>query len=334
MFRRAALLALAGAVCGCLVAAGPAGAQDKKLTWGLPGIPPIFGAVIGYVAKDDGLWKKLGVDVTVRQFDTGAAASRAVASGDIELALSPTPLVVNQISNTGVDVVAIYGMPNPDWLIGSTDKGKASCKDLVGQPVWVDSVGGARSLALKEILAGCGVKIDDVQQVALGSNVGAAMIAGQLTFVVLHLDDVPVIEQQGKSLTSIATMAKTNPNSHYLLVIVQRARLAQDREAYVRFVAGLIQAARVMQDHKNADRIADIAKPTGRTHAEALGSLQRYVAMGFWPPDDDGLDQTKLEATVQSQIKIGNIKDPAKAVKYDRLVDRSVWRDASALAGK
>jgi hypothetical protein len=89
-----------------------------------------------------------------------------------------------------------------------------------------------------------------------------------------------------------------------------------------------------MQAPKNADRIADIAKPTGRTHAEALGSLQRYVAMGFWPPDDDGLDQTKLEATVQSQIKIGNIKDPAKAVKYDRLVDRSVWRDASALAGK
>jgi ABC-type nitrate/sulfonate/bicarbonate transport system substrate-binding protein len=328
------LLACLGVLCAMLTGIGPACAQGKKLVLGLPGIPPIFGTVIAYVAQDEGFWKKLGVDVELRQFDTGTAAARAVASGDIELSLSPTPLVVNQISNTNVNVVAIYGMPNPDWLIGSTDKSKVACQDLAGQPVGVDAVGAARSLALKEILAGCGVKIEDVKQVALGSNIGPAMIAGQLTFGVLHLDDVPFIEAQGKAVSTVATMAKSNPSSHYLLFVAPRDKLAANRDAYVKLLAGLIAAGHFMQDPKNADRIAAIAEPTGRTAEEAKGSLKRYVEMGFWAIDDDGLDRKKLAATVESQIKLGNVKDPAKAVTYDRLVDQSVWRDASALAKK
>jgi NitT/TauT family transport system substrate-binding protein len=328
----AALLAAIGVTLAA--SALPASAQNKKMTWGLPGIPPVFGAVIAYVAQTEGFWKKHGLDVDLRQFDTGTAAARAVTSGDIELALSPSPLIVNQISNANANIVSIYGMPNPDWLIGTTDKSKTSCKDLVGQPVGVDTPGGARSLALKEILAGCGLKIEDVQQVGLGTNVGQAMIAGSLTYGVLHLDDVPVIENQGKPIITIATMQKTNPNSHYLLIVVRQDKLAQDRDAYVRFLAGLIEAGRYMEDPKNADKISEIAKPTGRTVAEAKGSLKRYLDMGFWAIDNDGLDRTKLDATVESQVKVGNIQPGKTPVKYERLVDQSVWKDANAMAKK
>ena len=34
-------------------------------------------------------------------------------------------------------------------------------------------------------------------------------------------------------------------------------KLAEDRDGYVRFVAGLIDAARFIQDPKNADKVAD-----------------------------------------------------------------------------
>src|SRR5512146_1063129 len=155
-------------------------AQQPKLTLGIPGIPAIFGTTIALVADKQGFFKKRGVDVTVRQFETGAFASRAVVSGEINAALTPTPLVVSQISNADVPLVGIWGMENPDWLIGSIDP-NADCASLKGQPMGVDSVGGARSIALKTMLiGGCKMKIEDVQQVALGSNVGAAMVAGQL----------------------------------------------------------------------------------------------------------------------------------------------------------
>ena len=65
---------------------------------------------------------------------------------------------------------------------------------LFRSPVGVDSVGGARSIALRTMLVACKMAIEDVQQVALSSNVGAAMVAGQIKFGVLHIDDIPVIE--------------------------------------------------------------------------------------------------------------------------------------------
>src|SRR5664279_4739769 len=171
MIRKTLGLMTGGAVLAALLmAASPAAAQGKKIVLAIPGIPPIFSVMIALVAEKQGFFKKHGVDVEIRPFDNGTAAARAVVAGDIDLAWSPTPPVINQISNADVPLVAVYGMPNTDWVIGTTDAGK-TCKDMAGQDVAVDSINGARSVALRSMLAGCpGVKIEDLKQVALGSS--------------------------------------------------------------------------------------------------------------------------------------------------------------------
>src|SRR6478752_929219 len=200
MIHRSTVLIAGVMLLAALTGTGPATAQDKKLVIALPGIPPIFSVSIAYVAEKQGFFKKHGANVEIKPFDNGTAAARAVVAGDIDLAWSPTPPVINQVSNAGVPLVAVYGMPNPDWVIGTTETGK-SCKDLAGQDVGVDSVGGARSVALRSMLAGCqGAKIEDTKQVALGSSAGPAMIAGRLKYAVLHLDDLAEIAAQGKKL--------------------------------------------------------------------------------------------------------------------------------------
>jgi NitT/TauT family transport system substrate-binding protein len=182
---------MAGALLAALLlGASPASAQGKKLVIALPGIPPIFSVTIAYVAEKQGFFKKHGADVEIRPFDNGTAAARAVVAGDVDMAWSPTPPVINQISNANVPLVGLYGMPNPDWVIGSSEPGK-TCKDLAGQDVGVDSINGARSVALRSMLtSGCpGMKIEDVKQIALGSGPGPALIAGRLHYAVLHLDE-------------------------------------------------------------------------------------------------------------------------------------------------
>jgi ABC-type nitrate/sulfonate/bicarbonate transport system substrate-binding protein len=323
----------------CLIAAllcgvGAAEAQSKKLVFATPGIPTIFAAVVVLVADGGGFFKKYGADVEVRPFDTGAAAARAVVAGDVDFALSPAVLVANQISNANVDLVALWGMPNPDFVLGTTDAKKATCKDVVGQPVGVDSVGGQRSIMLKQMLAACGEKIEDVQQISLGSNTAAAMIAGQLTFGVLHIDDVSVIENQGKPVTVITSIKNANPMAYNIMGVARRDRLAQNRDAFVDMLAGLTAAARFIKDPKNVDKVAALAAPTGRTPAEAKKAVAEYVANDEWPTDDDGLDQSKLEALIAGQVKTGGIQPGRTPVAYDRLVDRSVWRDAAALVAK
>ena len=331
MLRRTFTLTAAAVVLTAAFAA-PASAQNKKLTIGLPGIPPIFSVMIVHVAEKQGFFKKHGVDVEVRAMDNGTAAARAVVSGDIDMSWSPTPPVINQVSNAGVPLVAIYGMPNPDWVVGTTEEGK-SCKDLAGQDVGVDSVGGARSVALRSMLAGgCkDVKLDELKQVALGSSSGPAMLAGRLKYAVLHLDDLAEIQHQGKKLNILLAMKNTNPTSHYLILVARKDRLAANRDGYVRAVAGMIEAAHFMQDPKNADAVAEVATVTGHTKEVNKLALQEFLKINFWAVKDDGMPKEKIDAVSQLMKKIGSIQPGKEAVTYEHFVDPSVWKDANAM---
>ena len=220
-------------------------------------------------------------------------------------------------------------------VLASTDPSK-SCKDVAGQPVGVDTVGGARSIALRSMLAGgCpGTKIDDVQQVAMSSNVAAALIAGRIQFGVLHLDDVSTVENQGKKLKVLLTIQKTSPNSHYLVFVVRKDKLAADRDSYVRVLAALIDAARFIRDPKNADKVAEDAAPTGHDKAVSKATIKPLIDIDYWPVADDGLDQKRMEALIALMKKTGGIKADKEPVTYDRLVDASVWKDAVAMTKK
>lgn len=309
-----------------------ASAADKKLVLAIPGIPPIYSATIAYVAEKQGFFKKYGADVTVKPFDNGTAAARAVVAGDIDLAWSPTPPVIVQVSNADVPLVGVYGMPNPDWVIGTTEAGK-TCKDMAGQDVGVDSINGARSIALRSMLAaGCKeVKIEGVKQIALGSSPGPALLAGRLQFAVLHLDDLAEIAHQGKKLNILLAMKNTNPTSHYLTLVVRKDNLAKNRDAVVRAVAAMVDAARFMQDPKNADAVADAATVTGHSKEVNKEALKAFLGIDFWAVKDDGLPRNKLEATAALMKKIGSIKPDKEPVTYDNFVDTSVWKDASAM---
>jgi NitT/TauT family transport system substrate-binding protein len=292
----------------------------------------VFGGVVALVAKEEGLFKKYGLDVDVRSFDSGAAAAQAVVAGNVDMSLSPTPVVVRMISNANVNLVAIYGLEHPDWLLASTDPKLNKCADLKGQAVGVDSIGGARAVALAQFIRPCGLKVENVKLVALSSNVGAAMIAGQLKFGVLHLYDVPVMDEQLKRpITVIASFKDVNPLSHYLAIVCTTDRLKQRRDTYVRVLAGLIDATRYMLDPKNADRVAQVATATGRTPSLANDAMRRLYKIDFWPVGHDGLTKANLDSVIAVEKEIGGIKPGKEPVTYERLVDRTVWKDANAL---
>ena len=333
MIRRMLVAVVVAAIGAALIDAGPAAAQSKKLNFGvIAGPPPIFASIIGYIAIEQGFFKKHGLDVELKYPESGTAAARALIAGDVDLALAPSALNINQISNADADVVALWGMPHSSHLLATTDH-NAGCKDIVGKPVGIDVIGGARANSLRLILRSCGVQLEQVQQIALVSTATMqAMVADQLKFGILHFDEIPVIEQQGKPVKIIAKLVDIDPNSHFLVVTARRSDVAKNRDAYVRFMAGLIETARFMNDANNADRVAEIAIVTTRTKEQAKNALTFLNPIGYWPATDDGLDQKKLEAVIETMVRVGNIRPGKAPVSYDRLVDRSIWRDAAAMA--
>lgn len=315
--------------------AGPAFAEGAKITLAPPGVPPIFISIITFVARDAGFFKKYGADVDLRQFDNGTAAGRAVVAGDLDASMSATALLISQIANANVPIVGIYGFPKPDFQLGTTDTAKATCEDVKGQQVGVDTPGGARVIALKSILGGgCHMTLNDVQQIPLGSNSAAAMIAGQIKYAVLHLDDVPDIESRGKKVAIIKTQLEASPNAHNLMIVVRKDKLAEKRDGFVRMVAGLIAAAHYMADPKNLDKVAKIAEVTGRTHDIAKGAVQSYLQYGLWAQTDDGMDPAKVAKFIQVQEKAGGILPGKTPPTAEQLIDASIWRDANALVEK
>jgi ABC-type nitrate/sulfonate/bicarbonate transport system substrate-binding protein len=332
---RRLLTGLALAAILASVHAPSATAAGKKLIVGTPGIPPIFAATLPIVADKMGFFKKYGADVEVKFMESGTTAARALISGDVDIAMAPTPQVTAQASNAGVPYVGIFGLPHPDFLLASTDPKKATCKNVIGQSIGVDVINGARVIALRLMLAPCGVKLDQVKQVALPSTATQqALISGSLTYGVLHMDEIPVLEEHGKPITEITSIRKASPNSHMVLFTARSDHLKADRDAYVRFVAGLVAAARWMKDPMNADKFADIATVTGRTKAEAKSALGKLEAIDYWPTDSDGMERKQIEGVIAGQVKTGNIQPGKTPVAYDKLIDTSIYKDAAALIAK
>lgn len=311
---------------------GSARAQET-LTLGLPAIPPVFITVQAYVAQQQKLFDKHGVKVNLRPFDSGANAARATVAGDVDFAISPTPLIVNMISNANAELVGIYGYVNPDWLLGSMDASK-KCEDIKGQPVGVDSEGGARSIALNQLIRACGLSARDTQQVAMSSNVGTAMASGQLNWGVLHIDDVPIIERQArKKVNVIIDINKVAPVSHYMTMVTTREKAEKKREALSRALAAMIEATAFMYDPKNIDAVAKAAAPTGRDLEEAKASMKMYDEIEFWPRQGMGLPQKNIEAIIETQKRVGGIRPNATPVTYERYANPKIYEEAARRVG-
>ncbi len=69
-------------------------------------------------------------------------------------------------------------------------------------------------------------------------------------------------------------MKKTNPTSHYLMLVARKDNLKNNRDAIVRTLAGMIEAAHFMQDPKNADAVAEAASVTGHNKDGQQGRAQ------------------------------------------------------------
>src|SRR5262249_60781414 len=90
-------------------------------------------------------------------------------------------------------------------------------------------------------------------------------------------------------------------------------------------------ATSCIKDPKNAERVAAIAAPTGRTPSVAKSALAKYLEMEFWPVGHDGLTRKNLDAVVDIQKKTGGIREGKTPAAYDKLADPSIYRDAMAM---
>jgi len=65
-----------------------------------------------YIAQKQGFYQKYGVNVTIKNFSTGTDSTRAVATGQIDVAITP-PAQLVQLDAQGSQLVALQGQNSP-----------------------------------------------------------------------------------------------------------------------------------------------------------------------------------------------------------------------------
>jgi NitT/TauT family transport system substrate-binding protein len=301
------------------------------LTVGTPGIPPVISSLLPYIADKEGFYKAFGVDVTVKNFQTGTDATRALSAGQIDVSIVP-PAQQIQLAAKGINLVGIMGQEKPDWVIASSDPSINSCQKLKGQSLGVDAIGGIRYIALAQMLKTCGLTIKDVHPLVFSGNANPqAMIAGQLKVSVLHLNEKIDVEQHsGKQLTTTMSMATAVPNTMYEIYGVQKSRLPQLRDALVRFDAAQIATLNWMFDPANADKVAQLGTVVGDSEATMKAAMEQYKQVGFWTLDGPGMPEANIAQMIKGQVAAGNVQ-AGKAPNAADLIDTSIYADAQKL---
>ncbi|HEY1571773.1 MAG TPA: ABC transporter substrate-binding protein [Pseudonocardiaceae bacterium] len=326
------LAAIALAACGSSTSSGGGGSNSSlpSLTIGSPGIPTVISGVLPYIAQKEGFYQKYGVNVTIKSFQTGTDATRAVAAGQINMAIMP-PAQLLELVSQGTPLVALQGQEFPDWVVVSTDPTVNSCSALKGKTIGVDAISGIRYIALLQMLRTCNLSINDVHPLAFPGNANPqALVAGQLKVSVLHLNEVVDVQGQGKQLTTAVKMSQAVPDTMYEMYGTTKTDLAKNRQAYVKFVAAQIATINWMNDPKNADQVAQLATVVGDTKASLLKSMAQYRTLNFWSATDAALPQKNIDNTIKSQVAAGNVK-ASQAPTYNQIVDLSVYSDAQKL---
>lgn len=326
----ATVAALALSACGGSSAGGSSGGGPMPtITLGSPGIPPVISGLLPYIAQKEGFYKKYGVNVVIKNFQTGTDATRAVADGQIDAAIMP-PALLMELAAKGVPVVGIQGQEVPDWLVASTDPATTSCPQLKGQGVSVDAVGGIRYVALSSMLKSCGLTAPQIKPLVFpGNNAPQGLIAGQLKTSVLHLNELIDVQQRlGSKIHVIMRMSQTSPGTMYEMYGVLKPNLAKKRQAFVDMVAAQIAALKWMTSPANLDKAAQLGTVVGDSQAVMKQALQQYYQMGFWTLNGSGMPAANVNKMIHIQIAVGNLT-ASNAPAYASIVDQSVYADAA-----
>ena len=126
-----------------------------------------------YHALDKGYFKENGLDVDILSYQTGPAVVSAVVSGGADIAWSASiPPIQARANGVPVQLFLTAAQERvPDhatlWLVGTGKAQVKSVADLKEKTIMINANGGGCELALREHLAGAGLKWEDIKRIVV-----------------------------------------------------------------------------------------------------------------------------------------------------------------------
>ncbi len=201
-----------------------------------------------WIAKDQGFYQKVGLDVAIKGYPSGKAASDALKKGEVDVATA-SEFVVASRSFTEPDLrilcnIAYYGNKG---IIGRRDRGITKAADLKGKRIGVTQPSGAE-YSLNVFLALHGLTVKDVTPVNLAPD--QLVNAIQMGSIDAAITWQPHVQSIEKILGANAiSFLGDGLDTYLLLLVTQSEKLADSKIALNKLMKALIMAENWVVNH-------------------------------------------------------------------------------------
>jgi len=289
----------------------PASAQMKvRLNWsaiaaGQSGI---------WIAHDEGLFKKNGLDVELLHIPSSSLIIQTILAGEVAISYVDGRNTI-QSNLTGSDMVLIAGVTNrfPFTFMARPEFKRVS--DLRGKRIGVTRIGSSTHTVTLYVLNQAGLKPGDYEIVPLGEvpNILIALAAGRIDAG--PLSSPTTIRGRKAGLVDLATPAKDGPEYVSIAVGATRAYIRANPEIVRRFMRAYAEAVHLFKSNKpialkalqKYTRVTDleILEETHKEYRELIESVPYTSRRGI--------------ETILAELATGDAK--ARQAKPDDFVD-------------
>ena len=198
-----------------------------------------------------GLWKKRGLDVRLIYFTSGATMAQAMVGGDLDIADSDVPAMLNAVSAGALDgkLISVYINRFPFAFVVRNDVKTA--EDLKGKQLAISRFGSSSDVTTRMLLRQFNLDPDkDVRIIqAAGTTRVPAMVSGQIHGTLLGTYDVPVVTDSGCCRVFVDMLEMPIDYARFGQVVPTQL-LRTKRELLAKFAEGLIEGIFVFKTNK------------------------------------------------------------------------------------
>lgn len=240
LMKRLSLIAVAVAAVVAIAGCAPSPRETQSVTVAVARFESVG---LFYVAENQDMFLDNGLELTVREYETGVAALNAVAAGEADIAVgsSEYPLVGKAFEGASVSTVACIDRPVFIYLVGRKDKGIDGPSDLAGKRIGT-TAGSIAQFYLGRFLELNNMTFEDITFVDLKSpeEWRQAIADGDVDAVVLAQPEASVVEGMLGGNATFFSVQESQPV--YSLAISTNEWIAQNPDSVEAFLAALADA--------------------------------------------------------------------------------------------
>lgn len=205
---------------------------------------------LGWIAQQQGFYKKVGLDVDLKGYASGKEAAEALRAGLVDVAMASEYVVTSRsFTESDLRVLGSVAFYRNKGVVGRRDRGIASPDDLKGKRLGVTSPSGAE-YSLTVFLALYGMTVDDVKLV----NLSPQQIVDAIT-----RGDIDAAITWDPHVSSIETALGPNGVSFqgdgldvYLLLVTRQDVATNSGKAFAKLIRALVLAEEWARDNPGA----------------------------------------------------------------------------------